>query len=524
MGCLAAAIGCFTGDGLEAQPCRTDEDCNAWADVLGKRITCHDGVCGALCGDREVHPGIEECDDGDDDDTDDCVACRKAYCGDGAVRAGHEQCDDGNDRTDDGCVDCQNAVCGDGFVWAGKEGCDDGNDVHTDGCATCEAVVCGDSVVHALAEACDDGNLDDDDGCNNACIPGAEDIAAGFAGRHTCALRQGKVRCWGANEYGQLGYGHVASVGDEAWDLPPGDVGFGGVVTQVALGDSFTCALVGDGPNNLRCPLGLTAELWEVPLGGAARHIAGGYGFGCAALVDGAVNCWSFPDLSEPLFFADEAVQVTASDYHHCALLAGGSVQCFGQNVNGYLGDPSGPPDGIGAVVRLGGKVVQVTGGTQHTCALLADGAVRCWGNGVLGYGNSEIVGDDEHPDSVDPIDLGGPAVHIAAGGAHTCAARQDGRVLCWGLNGAGNLGYGNLDAVGDDEDPAAYGPVALGDAAAVRVAAGGAHSCALFRGGGVRCWGANDVGQLGVGHTESLGDEPGEMPPPLVHLYAQPE
>lgn len=37
-------------------------------------------------------------------------------------------------------------------------------------------------------------------------------------------------------------------------------------------------------------------------------------------------------------------------------------------------------------------------------------------------------------------------------------------------------------------------------------------HSCALSTGQQIRCWGKNDFGQLGVGNTEDIGDEPGEM------------
>ena len=66
--------------------------------------------------------------------------------------------------------------CGDGLVqrW---EDCDDGNDINTDNCLTgCRAARCGDGFVRAHLtihdpeyEACDDGNLDDNDGCTSEC-------------------------------------------------------------------------------------------------------------------------------------------------------------------------------------------------------------------------------------------------------------------------------------------------------------------------------------------------------------------
>ncbi len=91
-----ALVGCFTGDALLGQPCKTDDDCNAAVDVSGRRIVCSDGICGALCGDGVLVDGAEECDDGNDDDTDACVGCKLATCGDDVTHSGVEECDDGN--------------------------------------------------------------------------------------------------------------------------------------------------------------------------------------------------------------------------------------------------------------------------------------------------------------------------------------------------------------------------------------------------------------------------------------------
>ena len=56
-----------------------------------------------------------------------------ASCGDIGPRV--EDCDDGNEVDTDDCRnDCTNAACGDGVVWAGVEECDDGNDVENDFC------------------------------------------------------------------------------------------------------------------------------------------------------------------------------------------------------------------------------------------------------------------------------------------------------------------------------------------------------------------------------------------------------
>jgi len=97
---------------------------------------------------------------------------------------------------------------------------------------------------------------------------------------------------------------------------------------------------------------------------------------------------------------------------------------------------------------------------------------VRCWGyggNGELGYGNRNAVGDDEAPGSVGPVDLGfaRTAVAISAGGSHTCARLDDASVRCWGYGGNGRLGLCNEFDVGDNEAPGSVGPVDLQTAGA---------------------------------------------------------
>lgn len=77
-------------------------------------------------------------------------------------------------------------VCGDGVVNQADEDCDDGNDIDTDECSnTCEiACVCGDLVVCAF-EDCDDGNLVDGDSCPSTCRFETDAADAGVAGGET---------------------------------------------------------------------------------------------------------------------------------------------------------------------------------------------------------------------------------------------------------------------------------------------------------------------------------------------------
>ncbi len=106
-----------------------------------------------------------------------------------------------------------------------------------------------------------------------------------------------------------------------------------------------------------------------------------------------------------------------------------------------------------------------VSAGRYSTCAVLTTGAVRCWGaggQGQLGYANIEDVGDDETPAFMGDIALGALATEVTVGFSHACARTEDEEVRCWGLGAWGQLGYGNQDTIGDDEHPFTTGDVPI--------------------------------------------------------------
>lgn len=212
---------------------------------------------------------------------------------------------------------------------------------------------------------------------------------------------------------------------------------------------------------------------------------------------------------------ADCTWEVTAlalGSEHSCAL-RGPRVRCWGQGEDGRLGygDTNtigdDEPASAGGDVDLGGDAVQITAGGDHTCALLGDSSVVCWGGGAggwLGYGNTDAVGDDETPASVGPVDLGEAAIAISAGRSATCALLDSGALLCWGQGGF--IGAGNADTVGDDEVPSDAFAVNTGGAVSI-VDAGELHTCAAGD-DGVWCWGQGVFGQLGYGNTNAIGDD----------------
>ncbi|GAB4557813.1 MAG: hypothetical protein Tsb0020_02310 [Haliangiales bacterium] len=125
----------------------------------------------AVCGD-DAREGLEQCDDGNNEDGDGCTAnCEiEAECGNGVTEA-DEECDDGNTEPGDGCdAECQiENPCGDGITDPDEE-CDDGNTEPGDGCdAECQIeTTCGDGN-NEIGEECDDGNTEPGDGCDAEC-------------------------------------------------------------------------------------------------------------------------------------------------------------------------------------------------------------------------------------------------------------------------------------------------------------------------------------------------------------------
>ena len=229
---------------------------------------------------------------------------------------------------------------------------------------------------------------------------------------------------------------------------------------------------------------------------------------------------------------AAAAAFLSAGGTHTCAVFPSGALKCWGNNTYGQLGqgdqtargdDPGELGDALPVIPLGNGRAVAaVSAAYEHTCAILDTGAVKCWGaggNGRLGLGDSDNRGElpGEMGAALPAVDLGTGriAVEISAGQAHTCAILDDGGVKCWGGNSYGQLGLGDTQDRGD-------GPGEMGDAlqavslgtgrTATAVSAGGQHTCALLDDATVKCWGSGQAGRLGTGAVDSRGDAPGEM------------
>jgi alpha-tubulin suppressor-like RCC1 family protein len=307
-----------------------------------------------------------------------------------------------------------------------------------------------------------------------------------------CALISGgTVDCWGKNDVGQLGNGTRNQT------LTPtqvvgvlGDTGPLTGIIQISAGENHVCAVKQGG----------TIYCWGADDYGQLGNSASGTGTYSSypVLVSGITN----------------ATQVSSGFLHACALLSDQSVKCWGYNGFGELGTGGRSNTSYPAtVLGVGGSgtlvnVTKISATNLNTCAVISGGSLDCWG-----IGNNGEIGNGGVNDSLTPAQVSGVGgegtlsnvVGVTMGASHVCALIQGGNVDCWGMNGS----YGML---GNDSSVASLTPVQVVGVGGTGVLANVTqisasiswHTCALISTGSVDCWGSNDYGNLGTGDTTS--------------------
>jgi alpha-tubulin suppressor-like RCC1 family protein len=371
---------------------------------------------------------------------------------------------------------------------------------------------------------------------------GVIDLALGLF--HSCALlSDGTVRCWGQNFRGVLGLGGT----DLSNKLKPTPVpGLTNVKKISTSPTNFTmCALIGDGTvkcwggnqygqlginsmdtGNHTSPAPVLASGDGTPLAGIKDISVGDYHV-CALKTDSTVLCWGWglfgrvadgnaTDhkilLPQPIMPATTLGDKLVTGGGHTMLLVGTNTSaqyvCWGVDGNGQCGitatssvvtasSPTSLFDTINGTVAR-----PLAGGNATSCAIINNGTLHCWGynmNGELGRAGGGGTSSSTHapvcrnnvnscPNLADQLQ---GVTQATAGDNHVCAL-AGGLIKCWGGNTYGQLGNGTTTP----QNYAANGPTI--SPAPTLVVAGGYHTCAILTDRTIRCWGENDFGQLG--------------------------
>jgi len=435
--------------------------------------------------------------------------CNDAVCGDGFTDLMQEDCDDGNTLDGDTC----SSTCRVGAVALAS------GDFHTCALGANGVLKCwgynGDCQLGAGSTAT---ALGDNPGEMGLALPavdlgsvGASEVLVGGMVYNCALLRNGDVKCWGSGENGVSLSGKRDTRGCDpngmGDNLSTALLGTNAKLTQLVGGYRHVCGLtesgrvkcwgmnlggqVGLGDFTGEVDIGATPEttgdaLPFVPItgdGAPVARIGGGYAESCAIFPDGRAKCWGYNVRGE------------------LGIELSGVNNAFKGRVANEMGDNL-PFLKFGAA-RTPRKIV---GGTEHACALMNDGTVLCWGDGV-----GDAPG--EMGDALTPVPLGTgrTAREISMGRIHQCVILDNGSVKCWGKSG---LGQGDTrervlpSDLGDN-----LPPIDLGTGrTALAISTGFGFSCALLDNHAVKCWGGNGDGVLGLGDVRSRGDAPGEM------------
>jgi alpha-tubulin suppressor-like RCC1 family protein len=280
---------------------------------------------------------------------------------------------------------------------------------------------------------------------------------------HTCGLTSdGTVFCWGDNTDGRLGDG----TNDNR--LTPTPVKTGLQFVAISSRNGTTCALTAEGA--AWCwGLGDQGQLgvggrWErrlrttepVAVAGPVRFngIQFGTNSACGLSTDARLYCWgmlTFPNgkhsvQTSPWLASPDSgwSAVAVMDDSICAL-RGTTIQCWGANRDGEIGDGSYSRRKAFTPVATDLAWTALASGWRHACALDAQRHAWCWGSNYAGQ-----LGTGERPASIASRKL--PAVvlietafvSLAAAGGYTCGLDANGVAYCWGDNGTSQLGDGD--------------------------------------------------------------------------------
>lgn len=335
--------------------------------------------------------------------------------------------------------------------------------------------------------------------------PSARAVQVVNGSLHTCALTdKGRVRCWGQNDYGQVG-----TDDPRYYERPESD------------------------PIDVHTLINTPMEIKDLE-GVTAIATSGQANFNCAIVGGGEVRCWGLdalgqlgtgvvrtdtgaPESGVPVAVAglSGVKAIAVGESHACALTASGGVMCWGSNAAGQLGDgsPIQQPGEVKipfsnkpvAVVGLTGAVA-IAAGYAHSCAITSAGGLVCWGDNSAGQSGGDAL-VEMHPENLPTptpvLGFSSGVARVFMGVSSTCVTMTSGEARCFGIE----LGLGSAEQLSRPEPIAATALPELAPLQGLSLEMFNSHvSCAVV-GGAARCWGDNYYACLGAS-AAVVGDD----------------
>ncbi len=438
-------------------------------------------------------------------------------------------------------------------------------------------------------------------------------ISAGLL--HTCGTKDGSLYCWGLGIFGQLGIDSSSPLLNSGAYKPTltshSNLNRNSYFfEQIGTGKYHSCGLSTDriaycwGANGswqlgnslifkpddivetntggLSSTLPLKVNMSQVE-GGTFKQISVGGNHSCGLSDTNKVYCWGANGkgqignkpktpgndyIQRPILVSIGAnvTQISAGDFHTCALTSAGDIWCWGNNKYSQLGDPTKTDSfyrdpvlvAPGGNIHPGEKFKYVSAGSQHTCAISTEEDVFCWGareNGALGISADTLP--VTHPyfrvsvnKTINNISIPVKFKSLSAGGTisrniggiglldgedpdiepelarnqHTCAVSNEGEIYCWGQNNEGQLGINSTIQTSTPTKVVLSGLDA--NTLFSEVKTGAFHTCAKGIKNGKDtnfCWGTWTNGALGLGADAASGNYQFLIPTEITEdLYTQ--
>lgn len=254
-------------------------------------------------------------------------------------------------------------------------------------------------------------------------------------------------------------------------------------------------------------------QIYVLDIGGvqlAVTSISAGSYHTCAIDPDGGAWCWGYNNYGQlgddsttnrarpvrVFGLSSGIVQISAGDYHSCAVDENANAWCWGRNGNGRLGDDTTTTSArpVQALLPSGAKTIDA--GDTFTCAIDTSDVAWCWGDNTRGRLGNGTTTSSRTPVAVLNLGPGVKSISTSLFG-HACAIDANDEAWCWGYSNGGQVGFSTTLT------NATPGRVQGLPSGIMRLEAGHTHSCAIDSVGALWCWGTNGRGELGDGTTE---------------------